>query len=59
MDVKCVFLNRYLQHEFYVKQPLGFENTILRDYVIELNKALYRLKQVHFSLVFIALALIF
>ena len=28
MDVKCAFLNGYLQEEAYVEQPPGFENPI-------------------------------
>ena len=45
MDVKCAFVNDYLQEEVYIKQPPTFENPNLPNYVFKLNKALYGLKQ--------------
>nr|XP_018627673.1 uncharacterized protein LOC104100345 [Nicotiana tomentosiformis] len=45
MDVKSAFLNEYISEEVYVKQPPGFINNTLPDYVYKLTKALYRLKQ--------------
>ena len=45
MDVKCAFLNGYLQEEVYVAQPPGFENEKHPNYVFKLEKALYGLKQ--------------
>ena len=45
MDVKCIFLNGYLQEEVYVEQPLGFKNPNLPNHVYNLQKALYALKQ--------------
>ena len=45
MDVKSTFLNRIIQEEVYVEQPLGFESETLPQHVFKLNKALYRLKQ--------------
>ena len=45
MDVKCVFLNGYLQEEVYVKQLPSFENPNLPNHLFKLNKALYGLKQ--------------
>ena len=47
MDVKCVFLNSFLQEEIYVEQPPDFENSDLPNRVFKLPKALYRLKQAH------------
>ena len=46
MDVKCAFLNGYLQEEVYVEQPPSFENSNLPNHVYKLQKALYGLKQV-------------
>ena len=45
MDVKCAFLNRYLNEEMFVEQPKGFEDPHFPDHVLRLKKALYGLKQ--------------
>ena len=45
MDVKCAFLNGYLQEEVFVEQPPGFENPDFSNHVYKLQKALYGLKQ--------------
>ena len=45
MDVKCAFLNVYLQEEVYVEQPPGFENSNLSNHVYKLQKALYGFKK--------------
>ena len=44
MDVKCGFLNGYLNEEVFVKQPKGFEDPHFSDHVLRLKKALYDLK---------------
>ena len=45
MDIKCAFLNRYLNEEMFVEQPKGFEDPHFPDHVLRLKKALYGLKQ--------------
>ena len=45
MDVKCAFLNGYINKEVYVEQPPGFEDNKKPDNVYKLKKALYGLKQ--------------
>ena len=44
MDVKSVFLNRFINEKVYVEQPLEFENPHFPNHVFKLSKALYGLK---------------
>ena len=45
MDVKSDFLNGELEEEVYVKQPQGFKDSKMADFVYKLFKAIYGLKQ--------------
>ena len=45
MDVKSASLNRYLEEELYVEQPIGYVVEGREDKVLKLKKALYGLKQ--------------
>ena len=44
-DVKCGFLNGYLQEEVRVEQPPDFENSDFPNHVYKLQRTLYGLKQ--------------
>lgn len=45
IDVKCAFLNGFLNEDVYGEQPSGFENAKFPNHVYKLDKALYWLKQ--------------
>ena len=45
INVKCAFLNGYLNEEVFVEQPKGFEDPHFPSHVLRLKKALYGLKQ--------------
>jgi len=45
LDVKSTFLNRELDEDVYVEQPLGYEKKGEEYKVFKLKKALYGLKQ--------------
>ena len=45
MDVKCAFLNAYLQEEVYAEDPTSFDNSYYLDHVLKLLKGLYGLKE--------------
>ena len=45
VDVKCAFLNGFLNEEVFVEQPPSLENPSFLDHVYKLDKALYGLKQ--------------
>ena len=44
MDVKCAFLNGYLNEEVFVEQSKSFQDPHFLDHVLRLKKALYGLK---------------
>ena len=44
MDVRCAFLNGFLQEEVFVEQLLNFENPSFPNHVFKFQKALYGLK---------------
>jgi len=46
LDVKTVFPHRELEEEIYIKQPEGFVILGKEQYVCQLKKSLYGLKQV-------------
>ena len=41
IDVKSVFLNKFIKEEVYVEQPPGFEDHKHPDHVFKLTKTLY------------------
>ena len=45
MDVKCAFLNGFLNEEVFVEQPKGFQDPHFPDHVLRLKKAVYDMKQ--------------
>ena len=45
MDVKSAYLNRKIDIDIYIEQPLFFEKKNKERYVYKLKKELYRLKQ--------------
>ena len=45
MDVKCTFLNGYLNEEVFVEQPKVFQDPHFPDHVLRLKKTLYGLKE--------------
>lgn len=45
MNVKSVILNRVLEEEVYIEQPLGYNVKGEEDKVLNLKKVLYRLKE--------------
>jgi hypothetical protein len=46
IDIKNTYLNREIDIDIYMKQPIGFEDLCYPDMVWALQKSLYSLKQV-------------
>ena len=45
MDVKTIFLNRYLEGDIYMEQPLGFFSNDESHKICKLQRSIYGLKQ--------------
>ena len=45
MDIKSIFLNRFINEEEFVTQPQGFIDHVYPNHVLKLRKALYGLQQ--------------
>ena len=45
IDVKCAFLNGFINEEVYVEQPPGFQSFNFPNHVFKLKKTRYGLKQ--------------
>ena len=45
MDVKTTFLNRYLEEDIYIEQPLDFTSSDSDHKVCKLQRSIYELKQ--------------
>ena len=45
MDMKCAFLNGFLNEEVFVEQSKGFQDPHFPDHVLRLKKAVYEMKQ--------------
>ena len=45
MNVKCAFLNGFLNEEVFVEQPKGFQDPHFPNHVLRLKKAVYEMKQ--------------
>ena len=45
IDIKSTFLNRVLEEEVHIEQPLGYKVKGEEDKVLKLKRAIYELKQ--------------